>query len=280
MQSNNEIDTDNKRKVDATGSVDLKKLPTGKVNISFSELRTWKECSWRHKLQFIDHLDKQEASVVLDFGTAVHAAHEHFIKTRTLDTSIATTMLSQLWKKNQHKENIEKFHSEAKSCLVEIPEFYENHFPNWEAIDAEHLLYEKIDDYPYVFKGYVDAIIKTREKNKDVFWILDAKTTSWGWPSEKKGDENVRAQLILYRNFWAKKAKVDPKNVKCGFILLKRQAKPGQHCELVKSSVGDVTTERALKTVTTMLKMVERGVAIKNRESCQWCPYFKTKWCT
>lgn len=260
----------------------LMELPTGKVNISFSELRTWKECSFRHKLQHVNKIDLSKPGTALDFGTSCHAAHEAFIKTRTMDVSIATKMLTELWNKHNHDAALlAQATKEATACLTDVPNFYDTTFPGWKSIDAEHYLYERIPGQPHVFKGYIDAIIEAPgPRSKPLVWILDVKTTSWGWTADKKSDDMVRAQLVLYKNFWSAKTGTNPKDVRCGFILLKRAAKPGSHCELVTTSVGDVTIGRSLKIISNMLSSVKKGIALKNRASCTFCDYRGTVHCT
>jgi len=44
-------------------------FPTGKPHVSYSEVRNWKECPYRHKLLQIDKIDVFEPSPYLDFGT-------------------------------------------------------------------------------------------------------------------------------------------------------------------------------------------------------------------
>lgn len=261
-------------------------LPTGKPHISFSELRDWKDCSFRHRLKYVKKIDLGRPGPLLDFGTAVHAACEGFLKTRKMDDSVATQMLEGVWKKNVLIEGFEAkglpgFIDEAKNILADVPAFMDETFPGWEFIDAEHQLYEPIAGHPYAFKGFIDGVVKAKgAKNKDIVWLLDWKTTSWGWGRQKKEDPMVRAQLVLYKNFWSKKMGVDPKDVRCAFVLLKRSAKPGAHCELVTTSVGDVTTNKSLTVINNMLASVKKGIALKNRGSCQYCEYRNTEHCT
>jgi len=261
-------------------------LPTGKKHISFSELRDWKDCSYRHKLKYVKKIDLGKPGVMLDFGTATHAAAENFLKTKILDISITTNMLKAMW---SEKENVEgytqksllEFIAQAEAILTELPSWFDQTFPNWEYVDAEHYLYEKVLDHPQAFKGYIDGIIICDgKKGKRVTWLLDWKTTSWGWTVEKKSDEMVKAQLILYKNYYSIKTNAVPSQIKCGFVLLKRTAKNGSRCELVPVSVGDVTTKRALKVVTNMLVSVKKGIAVKNRSSCQYCDFKDTEFCT
>ena len=90
----------------------------------------------------------------------------------------------------------------------------------------------------------------------------------------------MTAQLILYKHFWSRKHNVPLKDIRCGFILLKRGGKPGNMCELVPVSVGPKSLERATKMMSNMIKAVSKGFYLKNRNSCKFCPYKDTKYCT
>ena len=58
----------------------MQTFPTGKEHVSYSEVRGWKECSYRHKLQHIDKIDLGKPSPYLDFGSAVHEGCESYQK--------------------------------------------------------------------------------------------------------------------------------------------------------------------------------------------------------
>lgn len=257
------------------------KLPTGKPHVSFSEIRVWQDCSWRHKLQFVDKIDLSKTTSAIDFGTAVHSAHENFIKTRVMNTDIACDAIKKSWEEKKYEDcSVETACKQAVEALNEIPAYYDEQFPGWEPVDAEHMLYEPVFKYPqYAFKGFIDAIIKVPGRGHLVYWVLDLKSTGWGWMQEKKADFKVQQQLVLYKNFWSRKLNVDMKHIRCGFVLLKRTAKPGNHCELLKVSVGDVTSERALKVLNMCVTAVSKGKAIKNRMSCKYCDYRETEHC-
>lgn len=259
----------------------LVNLPTGKPNISFSEMRDWRECSYRHKLKNVDKINLSKPSPIPDFGTACHAACERFLRTRVMDADVAVAKLHELWKASKHVEPIEPFVDEARALLAEVPKFFDDTFPGWQTVDAEHMLYERIDGKPHVFKGFIDCIITAPgKKGNSLTWIIDFKTTAMGWFRYKRQDDIVKSQLVLYKNYWCEKTKTDPKDVRCGFVLLKRSAKPSQHCELFAVSVGDVTTKRTLKVVNNMVASVKKGIAIKNRASCTYCDYHNTPHCT
>ena len=49
-------------------------FPTGKPHVSYSEVRCWKECPFRHKLSYIDKID------LGDMFLAVTAADKRKVK--------------------------------------------------------------------------------------------------------------------------------------------------------------------------------------------------------
>lgn len=262
-------------------------LPTGKPHVSFSEMKDWDDCSFRHKLKYVDKIGIFKPGVHMDFGTAVHAACENFLKTKKMDDIVFKKKLHELW--TEHGEvdpeaytvkSFKQFVAEGIAILPEIPAWFDVTFPGWEFIDAEHQFYEPVFGHPHAFKGFIDCVIAAPGKNgKTVTWLLDFKTTSWGWNKYKKADTMVRAQLVLYKSFWGTKMGIDPKDIKCGFVLLKRTAKPNQHCELVPAAVSELTTSKSLMIVGNMLTAIKRGIALKDKSSCTYCEYKNTEHC-
>lgn len=265
----------------------FEKLPTGKPHVSFSEVKLWKECSYRHQLFHVKKLDFSKPSPILEFGTAVHSACEHYLLNREMIPKIAFDALEAAWKKHEGKddftqETLDKCKSDTAIILAEVPEFLDREFPGWEVVDAEHQLYEAVEGHPHAFKGFIDGVIKAKGKRgEDLYWIIDWKTSQRGWFREKRSDEMVKAQLALYKNYWCQKNPNVPfKDVRCGFVILKKTAKAGDHCELFTVSLGEVPVKRSLKVVSNMITSVKKGVSIKNRDACQWCEYKNTEHCT
>lgn len=262
-------------------------LPTGKPHVSFSEVKTWKECSFRHKLTHIKKIDVFKPSPILEFGTAVHASCENYLLTREMKEQICLDHLIKAWKDNEggvgfDEASFKIAERDARIILSEVPPFLDREFPGWEVIDAEHQLYEQIENHPHAFKGFIDGVIKCKGKRgEDLVWILDWKTSANGWRKEKRSDTMVQAQLALYKNYWLQKNPTfQMKNVRCGFVILKKSAKLGQHCELFSVSLGEVPIGRSLKVVSNMITSVKKGVALKNRDNCTWCDYKGSEHCT
>lgn len=262
-------------------------LPTGKPHVSFSEVKLWSECSYRHQLFHIKKIDFSKPSPILDFGTAVHAACEQFLLTRIMNPDIAIQYLDKSWSdKNGNpdfsEDSLKKAKDDALKILLEVPEFMNKEFPDWEIVDAEHQLYEPVEGHSHAFKGFIDGVIKCKGKRGEtLYWILDWKTSQRGWLKNKKSDQMTKSQLALYKNYWCQKhPDVQFKNVRCAFVILKKSAKQGNHCELFSVSMGEVPIKRSLKVVSNMLTSVKRGIALKNRDSCLYCEYKGTEHCT
>lgn len=277
---------------------DIRPVPptVTKEYISYSELSTWMECSYRHKLKYIDGLTSFDGpSEHTEFGQVIHDVLEAYLKDRKMPEvedvkKILTEKFDALVKKPKLKEK--DWHETIKPLLEEVPGFLDKTFPNWEFVASEFELMEPIDDQQRKFKGYIDGIIripkevkikrfKSKKSDGYEYWIIDWKTTSWGWRMDKKKDSKKIMQLALYKHFWSKKLGINPKDIRCAFVLLKRTPKKGEPmCELVAEPVGDATLEKALDNITKMLASIKKGWFLKNRESCKYCAYRDTEYCT
>lgn len=256
-------------------------FPTGKPHVSYSEVKTWKECPWRHKLVYIDKIDMFKPSPNIDFGTIVHAELEDYLEHRTFNLDRMRDAITTTWQQKSF-EKPENWIKEAEQILSEIPQFLDDTFPDWQFMASEHELYEEIPGSDVKFKGFVDAMFRAKNsRGKEILWIADWKTTSArGWSTDKKQDFIYQAQIALYKYFCSRKFDLDAKEIKCGFVLLKRGAKPGKACELVEVSVGPKAFEKATKMVNSMIAGVKANKPIKNRMSCTYCDYKNTEHCS
>jgi len=273
-------------------------FPTDKPHISFSEIKNWKECPYRHKLLYIDKIDTFQESPYLHFGTAVHEGCESLLETQTVDEKKILTEMKEAWKKADFEnpewyskqpgwykhQPVEVWETWAKNSWGDILEFLNTEFPGWSCFNAEEDLYENIPEIekPLYFKGFIDGVLKVPKKRGKghVYWIIDWKTAGpRGWSRDKKQDLGMTAQLILYKYFWSIKHNIPLKDIRCGFVLLKRGSKPGKICSLVPVSVGDKTLEKGVKLMKNMISSVRKGMFLKNRNSCQYCPFLNTENC-
>ena len=273
-----------------------------KEHVSYSEVRQWKECPWRHKLLYVDKMKSYEESPHLHYGTIIHDANEYFLKTRELRIDETKKKIKEAW--DEHGFDSEDFihlqtqraqlqgwkykHNKlkdwlqwAETSLRSLPQFMDDTFPDWEFVSAEDMLYESIENIETKFKGYIDCIIKVPHKNRFKYWIIDWKTASGrGWSIEKQRDFLVQAQVVLYKHFWGTKEQIDMKDIQCAFVLMKKVKTIGKSCQLIKVSSGPVTLEKSKKLVRSMIKTVEKERYLKNRNSCKFCEFKDTEFCT
>lgn len=255
-----------------------------KEHISYSELKTWAECAWRHKLQYLDGLSPFKGNEYTTFGTALHAVSEKFLideSAKDPEKYFETQFLKEL--KNLKQEDpelvfnsdlIQQMRGQGVTLAPQIIPSLKEHFGDYEIVSVEEKLYEPIEDKNKKFKGFIDVVIKKDE----TYHIIDWKSCSWGWNRDKKTDRLMTYQLTLYKVFFAKKHNIDPKNIKTHFGLLKRTAKQNQ-IEIFEVSSGQKKTENALNLMDKALYNISSNRFIKNKLSCKYCPFDGTKHC-
>lgn len=275
-------------------------LKNGKPHVSFSEVSTWKSCSWRHKLQYIDLISREEKSPHLTYGSIVHDAVECFLNKSPKSLDEVESEIRKAWEENSFDsdefvskqklrakaqgwnythDGVNAWINSAKTCLEALPLFLDAEFPGWKPIAAEHSLYEDIHDLDIgKFKGFIDSIIEL-PNGKHV--ILDWKTAGpRGWSTDKKRDFLVQAQLLLYKHYWMKITGKKSSEVKTIFVLLKRNSKLKFAIGKVEIGSGPKTVESANKLVKSMVVSMQKGIAVKNRLSCKFCDFQGTDHCT
>lgn len=272
-----------------------------KEHVSYSEVRQWKECPWRHKLLYIDKLSTFEESPHLHYGTIIHDACEHYLKTKNLKINEVKEKIAEAWQEHgfdsedfivlqtnkaelqgwKYKHNkLKDWQQWSETSLLSLPAFLEENFPDWELVSAEEPLYEQIINKETKFKGYIDCIIKIPYKDKFKYWILDWKTASGrGWSLDKQRDFKVQAQVILYKDYWGRKNEIKLSDIQCGFVLLKKVKTVGKSCQLIKVSSGPKNLEKSQKMVSSMISTVSKKFYLKNRESCMFCEFKGTEHC-
>jgi len=254
--------------------------------ISFSELKNFTECSYRHKLIYIDKLPYFSGNEYTAFGTAIHAVCEEIIPDNSKNAMeiFELNFLNELiqLKEDGHelnKDMVNDMRRQARPICEQVIPAVKDHFGDFEVVSVEEQLLEPMDDiesYGKKFKGFIDMVIKTPDGKHH---IIDWKTCSWGWTRDKKSDAMTTYQLTYYKNYFAKKHDIDPKNIETYFALLKRTAKK-DNVEMVRTTSGPKKTTNALKVLQNAVINIERGNYIKNRLSCRYCKFHNTENCT
>ena len=255
-------------------------------HISFSELKLWNECPFKHKLAYLDKLDHFKGNEHTAFGTAIHSTCEQLVENNieAPSTYFQEQFLKELKKLPEDHELNKKLVVDMRmqGCMLVghvLPEL-KTHFGKYELISVEEKLFEPIVDHKdYNFKGFIDLVIKTSD---DMYHVIDWKTCSWGWDIRRKSEKMTTYQLTLYKHFFGVKHNIDPSSISTHFALLKRTAK-NNNIEIFKVTSGNKKTENALKLLNNALYNLNNKNYIKNRMACQGkfgpCEFFNTQHC-
>ena len=254
-----------------------------KKHISFSELKTWAECPFKHKLTYIDKIKGFTGNAFTAFGTAIHSVCEYIAKGELdpidYDEHFDLACLCELKKLDDKPDNkmITQMRQQGREISPSVFPQLKQHFGNYEVFSTEEGLYETIEEltYPWNLKGFIDLVIKTEDGK---YHILDWKSCSWGWDAKRRSEKLVTYQLTLYKTVFCKKHDIDPELVETHFGLLKRTAKENK-VEIFRVSSGKRKTTNATKLLTDGCRTIKAQNFIKNRNSCFKCDFHKTEHC-
>jgi len=256
-------------------------------HISFSELKLWNECPYKHKLVYLDKIDSFKGNEHTAFGSAVHSVCEKLVGENIQKAAeyFQEQFLKELKELPEAYDLNKKLISDMRiqGCMLtkHILPGLKEHFGDYKLISIEERLFESIPDYEnYNFKGFVDLVIQTPDQ---IYHVIDWKTCSWGWDTRRKSEKMTTYQLTLYKHFFSLKHSIDPSNMKTHFALLKRTAKTN-NVEIFETTSGNKKTQNALKLLNKAIYNLKNKNFIKNRMSCQGrfgpCEFFNTKHCT
>ena len=171
-------------------------------HISFSELKNWVKCAHYHKLVNIDKLKGFVGSEHTAFGSAIHEVCEQRVLGQLLQGSESEWFTAAFEKEiyNLLSDGVEldqQLVTEMEQQGVElagmpVPALSE-YFGDYEVFSAEEQLYEPMKGVEYLFKGFIDLVVKTPDGK---YHILDWKTTSWGWDAQRRSDWETHRRIV------------------------------------------------------------------------------------
>ena len=257
-------------------------------HVSYSELKEWVVCPWKHKLNYIDRVNEFKGNEYTAFGSALHTVCESLVLNKPEDPKklFQEEFLNNLkvLKKDVpelvlREQMITDMRKQGEKLTDYVLPALKQYFGSFKIFGVEEKLYEAMEDQKYDFKGFIDLVVRT---NDDRYHVIDWKTCSWGWDNRRKSEKMVTYQLTLYKHFWCKKHNIDPKEVDTHFALLKRTASKNL-VELFKVSSGAKKTQNALKLLNKAIYNIKKSHHIKNRLSCYGrygvCEYYKSEHC-
>ena len=219
----------------------IKQRPSKYKHISYSSLSTYNKCPKLWELQYLRGEVPFKQNIYTCFGTAMHETIQEWLTVMYHDKVKAANDINkhQLLYSNMIKaykqgkaqnghehfsnqDELTKFWIDGKHILDFLEKKRGGYFStrNMMLAGVETLLYQEIKP-GVVFKGLVDLVFY--HPNTDRWTIMDIKTSTSGWRDAQKKNPNLTAQVILYREFFAKQFGIDKEKIEVEFFIVKRR---------------------------------------------------------
>lgn len=276
--------------------------------ISYSQFSKFNACPKSWELRYIKKIKRDEPSIALVFGNALHETLQY--------------MLCLLYEKGvkawENYDYVNEFRHCLKTEYIKSYKQYSNaHFSTQEIL-LEHykdgleiikyikkkrtayfstrnikLIGVEIPIYYDVGKGvyllsYLDLVFLDK-RDKEIT-IIDIKTSTKGWNQYDKADKNKTGQLILYKEYFSKQYKVPIEKIKIEFFIVRRKINPDSEWpmkriqEFIPPS-GPIITKKVLNNFERFVQsaFTENGkynvdfeyeaIAGIGDTNCKFCPY-------
>lgn len=282
--------------------------------ISYSEWQLFRsQCQWRWYLDYVEKHRMGDRSMALEFGTAMHATIERLLDPvvdRRISVDDAVWLFAMLIDRAvgeltvlgwiQHGPWMESpdgspVPSDSPAYLKVAGERLIRAIPTVpELANATVVRLElEIDDElartdaPIRYRGFIDLLLTLRDGHGRLIFLLgDFKTCKWGWPYQKREDEDVLAQVRLYKHFLCKRLGIDPKLVRTYYFLMKKEPRKSDKMgviEPLRVSSSERDIKNTLEAIQGDVTRMRSGVYERNRDNCvkPWgaCPYYDTELC-
>jgi hypothetical protein len=274
--------------------------------VSYSQYSIWRRCPHQWYLQYVKNLVPYSTSIHIIFGTAIHETLQHYLQVMYTQSGAAADREDIIGIFNErfktiYKEEFEKT-KQHFSNPDEMREFYEdgvnvlgwfkkhrNQFfttRNVVLLGVEIPLIVGLSKNLFL-KGYIDFILY--DKDLDKVYIYDIKSSRSGWTDKTKKDEIKLAQILLYKEYFAKQYNIDVDKIEVEFFILKRKIWNNDNFSIpyiteFKPPSGKIKRKQAVDKFTSFLNecfdndgkhIIKEYSKIVSKDSCGFCPFSK-----
>jgi hypothetical protein len=134
-------------------------------------------------------------------------------------------------------------------------------------------------------KGFIDFILYDTELNK--VYIYDIKTSTRGWSDREKKDDTKLAQILLYKEYFAKQFGLDVDRIEVEYFIVKRKIWENSEYAIprvqsFKPASGKAKRRQAIDNFNAFVKdcfdesgkpIIKSYIKNVGESSCKWCPY-------
>jgi len=279
--------------------------------ISYSQFNVYATCPHQWYNSYVLNLNPYSNSIHTLFGTAMHETLQNYLTimfeqsgvyadhTINLENYFQTKFIelyqSHYDKTKEHLSNaveMREFNEDAKAILTWFKKKRNKYFSNrgCKLVGIEVPLLVNISNNIFL-KGFIDVVIY--DVDLDKLYIYDIKTSTRGWSDKEKKDENKIAQILLYKEYFAKQYNFDINKIEIEYFIVKRkifktddfiiprvqQFKPASGKAKIRKTVDKI--ENFIKDCFDSNGKPIEKIYNKNvgEKSCKWCSYNDTKHC-
>ena len=259
----------------------IKQKPSKNKHISYSSISTYNKCPKLWELQYLRHAVPFRQNIYTCFGSAMHETMQEWLevlyhdKVKTADEmdldKLLYNKMVQQYKQgkaingHQHFSSVEQlneFWLDGKHIQKYLKSKRAGYFSTKTMMLAgiETLLYQEIKP-GIMFKGLIDLVFY--HPNTDSWTVVDIKTSTRGWNSEAKKNPNLTAQVVLYKEFFARQFNIPEDKVNVEFFIVKRRvpaeadfASMQRRVQQFSPTSGPRKTKEVLALMDTFIKDV------------------------
>lgn len=276
-------------------------------HISYSQLSSFETCPKQWYLTYVKNLAPYKPSIHAVFGTAMHETIQSWLDVLYNDTikkanemdlhSLLQENMVKAYKAQKVMYSHEHFSDQNEMNLfyldgIHILDFLKKkrvlYFSNKNTYLAgiETLLYQELRPGVF-FKGLIDIVLYNETVDK--WYIIDLKTSTSGWSDYVKKDNTKIAQVLLYKEFFAKQFDIDIDKIEVVYYILKRKvpmeaefASMQRRIQEFKPPSGKIKRGEAVAMMTKFVKetLDEAGnffdkdfEATPSESSCRFCVF-------
>lgn len=277
----------------------------GEKQVSYSQFSTYMKCPFQWYLTYGLKYYEDKPSIHTIFGTAIHETLQHYFQKMYNESGAAADRediitffedkLIEEYKKNKNRkdehfstpEELREFNEDGIKILNWFKKHRNEYFTtrNCKLLGIEMPLIQNIGKDLY-FKGLIDIAIYDIDLDK--IFIIDFKTSTYGWKDKEKKDELKVSQILLYKKYFSQQYDIDIDKVEVEFIILKRKIWeesefPIPRIQVFRPSSGKISLNKVKNKFEQFLEECYNGegkpildkIYYKTigEDSCKYCPY-------
>ena len=208
--------------------------------VSYSQYSIYSTCPHKWYLTYVENKAPYQASIHTVFGTAFHETLQEYLRVMYNETKTAANKMDlEALFQERFRAVYQKEYEGTKTHFTnpaEMRDFYDDGIAilqwikkksgglfttrNVRLLGIELPLLLKIANNVY-YKAFIDFALYDEDLNK--LYIYDIKTSTRGWSDNEKKDETKVAQILLYKEYFARQYGFDVEQIDVEFFIVKRK---------------------------------------------------------